>query len=129
MPPQVSRLDGSSVSYTAPSHGGSNVRYKWQFGDGTPETAFSSSPSVTHAYSGPGIYFVTLTVTDDVVASPLVQQFVQTIHLPLTANAARWSANTGCCKRFFHIHTSAKTPAAARNSMAVLNHSRGMLAW
>jgi large repetitive protein len=93
MAPQISRLAGSGVSYTATSHGGANPRYKWHFGDGTPETPFSSSPSVTHTYADPGIYFVTLSVTDDVVASPIIQQFVQTIHLPLTANAARWSAN------------------------------------
>ncbi|HXS80946.1 MAG TPA: putative Ig domain-containing protein, partial [Gammaproteobacteria bacterium] len=93
MPPQSSRLAGSGVTYTATSHGGANVGYKWQFGDGTAETAYSSSPSVTHTFSSPGIYFVTLTVTDDVVGSPFIQQFVQTIHLPLTANAARGSAN------------------------------------
>ena len=93
MPPQPSRLANSSVTYTATSHGGVNVRYKWQFGDGTPETAFSSSPSIAHVYTAPGIYFLTLTVTDDVVASPFVQQFVQTIHLPLTTAAARWSSN------------------------------------
>ncbi|HSC14864.1 MAG TPA: putative Ig domain-containing protein [Gammaproteobacteria bacterium] len=93
MPPQLSRLAGSDVTYTAATNGGVNVRYKWQFGDGTPETALSESPSVTHAYTAPGIYFVTLTVTDDVVAAPLIQQFVQTIHLPLTTAAARWSSN------------------------------------
>src|SRR6185436_367693 len=93
MPPLPSRLANSSVTYTASTHGGVNVRYKWQFGDGTPETPPSSSPSVTHVYTAPGIYFLTLSVTDDVVASPFVQQFVQTIHLPLTTVAARWSSN------------------------------------
>ena len=93
MQPQSSRLAGSDVTYTATTNGGVNVRYKWQFGDGTPETPLSDSPSVSHAYTAPGIYFVTLSVTDDVVGAPLVQQFVQTIHLPLTAAAARWSAN------------------------------------
>ncbi len=93
MPPQLSRLAGSDATFTATANGGVNVRYKWQFGDGTPETTSSESPSVTHVYTSPGIYFVTLTVTDDVVAAPFVQQFVQTVHLPLTTRAARWSAN------------------------------------
>ena len=93
MPPQLPRLAGGGVTYTATVSGGFNVRYKWQFGDGTPETALADSPSATHVYTAPGIYFVTLTVTDDVVGAPLVQQFVQTIHLPLTPAAARWSAN------------------------------------
>ncbi len=90
--PQISRLAGSVVTYTAVATGGVNVRYKWQFGDGTPETAPSDSASIDHAFSAPGIYFVTLTVTDD-VAAPFIQQFVQTIHLPLTPAAARSSAN------------------------------------
>jgi YVTN family beta-propeller protein len=92
MPPQVSRLAGSAVTYAATATGGVNVRYKWQFGDGTPETAPSESASVEHVFGSPGVYFVTLTVMDD-VASPFIQQFVQTIHLPLTAAAARSSAN------------------------------------
>ncbi len=87
MQPQVSRLAGSTVTYTASTTGGVNVRYKWQFGDGTPETALSDSASTAHVFGAPGIYFVTLTVTDD-VASPFIQQFVQTIHLPLTTRRA-----------------------------------------
>jgi YVTN family beta-propeller protein len=92
MQPQVSQLAGATVTYTAAATGGVNVRYKWQFGDGTPETAPSDSASVDHAFGAPGIYFVTLTVTDD-VATPFIQQFVQTIHLPQTPAAARSSAN------------------------------------
>ncbi|HUQ52655.1 MAG TPA: galactose oxidase-like domain-containing protein, partial [Gammaproteobacteria bacterium] len=93
MPPQVSKLAGSTVGYAATATGGVNVTYKWQFGDGSPETAESASPSIDHVFSAPGIYFVTLTVSDDVVAAPFIQQFVQTIHLPLTAAAARSSTN------------------------------------
>jgi len=92
MPNQPSQLVGASITYNASSHGGVNVRYKWQFGDGTPETAYSSSPSVVHAFSAPGVFYVTLTVTDD-LGGNFVQQFAQTIHLPLTASPARNSTN------------------------------------
>jgi YVTN family beta-propeller protein len=93
MQPQGSKLAGSTVTYTATATGGFNVVYKWQFGDGSPETAPSASPTVDHVFTAPGIYFVTLTVSDDVVATPFIQQFVQTIHLPLTPGAARSSSN------------------------------------
>jgi YVTN family beta-propeller protein len=92
MPPQSSRLAGSAVSYTATATGGVNVVYKWEFGDGTPETAPAASPTVEHTFTGPGIYSVTLTVTDD-LGVPNVQRFVQTIHLAPTPAAARASSN------------------------------------
>ena len=73
MPPQASQLAGSAVTYSATATGGVNVRYKWKFGDGTPETGWATSPAVVHTFTGPGIYFVTLTVTDD-LGVPNVQR-------------------------------------------------------
>jgi YVTN family beta-propeller protein len=92
MPPQTSQLADSAVTYTAGAHGGVNVRYKWEFGDGSPETAYAPTPSTVHTFTSPGIYFVTLTVTDD-LGVPAIQRFVQTIHLPPTAQRGRNSAN------------------------------------
>src|SRR6185369_12029461 len=74
------------------TRGGVNVRYQWQFGDGTPETGWSPSNSIVHAFAAPGVFYATLTVTDDVGAT-FVQQFAQTIHLPLTASPALSSTN------------------------------------
>jgi PKD repeat protein len=54
---QTLEFDGSGSS--AP--GGSIVAYDWDFGDGS--TGTGTTP--THAYAAPGIYVVTLTVTDD----------------------------------------------------------------
>ncbi len=75
----------TQVTYNASATGGVNVVYKWDFGDGTPETAYSPSRSVNHTFTGPGIYFVTLTVNDN-FGLPNIQTFVQSVHLPLTAN-------------------------------------------
>jgi YVTN family beta-propeller protein len=72
------------VGYTAIGNNGINPRYKWQFGDGTAETAYSSSSHASHSYSQPGIYMVRLTATDDRGVEQSIT-FVQAIHLPLTA--------------------------------------------
>lgn len=92
MPPQPSSTVGTAITFTASTHGGVNVRYKWQFGDGTPETSYSPSASVTHTFTAPGVYFATLTVTDD-TGAVFVQQFAQTIHLALTPASGRSSTN------------------------------------
>jgi DNA-binding beta-propeller fold protein YncE/mono/diheme cytochrome c family protein len=92
MQPQPSRPVNTQTTYTATAQGGVNVRYKWQFGADGADTGWLSSPTITTTYATPGIHFVTLTVTDD-LGVPSVQTFVQTIHLPPTANAARHSSN------------------------------------
>jgi YVTN family beta-propeller protein len=55
---------GSTATFTA-SATGVNVRYQWDFGDGSPLSAWSSSGSATHAYANPGVYFVTVIANDD----------------------------------------------------------------
>ncbi|MEM7111379.1 MAG: PKD domain-containing protein [Chloroflexota bacterium] len=77
--------EGTAVNYTAVSSGGINPRYKWQFGDGTPETAYDPSPTVSHTFTNPGRYLVTVTATDD-SGQEVSKQFSQLIHRPLTAN-------------------------------------------
>lgn len=82
---------GANGSFTASSQGGANVRYRWDFGDGTPPTAFSTSPTVTHTFAAPGRYIVTLTATDDSGRS-LTQTFTQIVHAPLTARPPTFSS-------------------------------------
>ena len=75
---------GAAINYTAGFNNGSNPRFKWLFGDNTAETAYSSSPSISHTFAEPGRYIVTLTATDD-SGQEVTEQFAQLIHRPLTA--------------------------------------------
>jgi YVTN family beta-propeller protein len=80
------------ISYTASSSNGVNPRYKWLWGDGSPETAYDPSPTATHSFAQPGLYVVQVTVTDD---SALERSFtfVQAVHAPNTANRPTTSSN------------------------------------
>ncbi|WP_405234373.1 golvesin C-terminal-like domain-containing protein [Lentisalinibacter salinarum] len=84
MPAQDPVVVDTEVAYTAVAAGGTDVVYKWNFGDDTPETDYQSSPSISHTYSEPGVFYVTLTV-NDASGSPVVQTFVQAVHRPVTA--------------------------------------------
>lgn len=85
-------VTGGTVTFTANATNGQNARFRWSFDDGPQPTAWSSSPSATHTFTRPGIYYVTVMATDDrgIVVS---QTFVQTVHLPLTANRPSASSN------------------------------------
>lgn len=92
MPSPTAQLVGDAVTFTATVTGGSNVRYKWYFDDGTPETALSAESTVAHSFARPGIYYVTVTAVDE-SGLPQTQTVVQTVHLPLTANRPAISSN------------------------------------
>jgi len=93
LPPQAPpAASGGSVSFTASSTGGANPRYKWNFGDGTPETAYSSIATVSHTFPGPGRYLITLTATDD-TGVVVATSFFQAIHAPLTTNKPAMSTS------------------------------------
>ena len=53
-------------------HEGTIVSYIWDFGDGTTETG----ATVTHIYTQPGIYLVTLFVTDNVTNAGYQQKWI-----------------------------------------------------
>lgn len=92
MPARAPALADSVVTFEAQAQGGANRIYKWNFGDGSPETAYASVPSVEHSFGTPGIYYVTLTVNDE-FGMPHIQTFVQTVHLPLTDEQPAMSGN------------------------------------
>ena len=83
---------GTSKNFIATATGGHNVRFKWNFGDGSPETDFSSSPTASHVFANPGRYLVTLTATDD-TGRTLTSSFHQGVSAPLTARAPAASSS------------------------------------
>ena len=83
---------GSTVTLTAQSSGGLNPQYRWSFGDGSPDTSFSSSPSTAHTFTAPGRYLVTVTVRDD-TAREVTASYRQAVYAPLTAT--RPTASSG----------------------------------
>ncbi len=91
-PPPAPAVTGSSVTYTATVTGGAGIQYQWDFDDGTAPTAFSSSPTATHAYTQPGIYYVMVTARD-AGGVEQVTTIVQLVHYPLTANKPAISGN------------------------------------
>ncbi|MBE2283655.1 MAG: DUF1929 domain-containing protein [Prosthecobacter sp.] len=74
---------GASIALTASSTGGANPRFKWNFGDGTPETAYSSSATINHTFVSPGRYTVVITATDD-TGLVVTSTFFQAVFAPLT---------------------------------------------
>ena len=86
------QLAGGLATFTASVTGGSNVRYRWDFNDGTPVTALSPEPTITHSFAQPGIYYVSVTAVD-ASGLPQTTTVVQAVHLPLTANRPAASSN------------------------------------
>lgn len=74
----------NSATYTASTSNGVNVLYRWNFGDGTGDTAWSTSNSISHLYTAPGIYYATVRAIDD-RGVERSQTFVQRVHLPTAA--------------------------------------------
>jgi len=52
---------GTTVSYAASTSAGAGASYRWDFGDGSP---VGTTANVTHDYAAPGLYTVSLVVTD-----------------------------------------------------------------
>jgi YVTN family beta-propeller protein len=89
-PPGANAI-GGSVTYTA-SANGTNTMFRWDFGDGSPLTDWSSSPSASHVYTQAGLYLVTV-IAIDAGGIEQRQSVLQAIHLPLLAGTPRASTN------------------------------------
>ncbi|MGB7995081.1 MAG: PKD domain-containing protein, partial [Photobacterium halotolerans] len=78
---------GTPISFSASASPllGGNLEYSWDFGDGTPPTAFSGSGSVSHTYSSPNHWNAIVTVRESgSLTTSKTQQ--HTVYNPLTLN-------------------------------------------
>ncbi len=89
-----SRCEGLTCAFTDGSRDedGGVVAWTWNFGDGTSAT----EREPTHAYSAPGTYLVTLTVTDDDGATDQATAQVQ-VREPEPGNQPPTAAFTAAC--------------------------------
>jgi large repetitive protein len=114
---------GASVTYTV-SATGAGLSYAWSFGDGTPQTAFGTSASVTRSFANPGLYTVTAFVRA-VDGTTSTRSFTQAIATAPTAARPRASspiafeARTGSPSRWWVVNpdnNSVSVFDAANNS-------------
>jgi YVTN family beta-propeller protein len=89
--PIAPTVSGSNATFTA-SATGTNPRYSWNFGDGSAATAYAFSGAATHSYAAPGVYYVTVTVTDDSGATQS-QTVMHQVFFASTAQAPSISAS------------------------------------
>lgn len=57
-------LSGGTANFSVSSNGASGTRYRWTFGDGTAQTAYSTATTIGHAYATPGLFSVTVEAID-----------------------------------------------------------------
>jgi DNA-binding beta-propeller fold protein YncE len=76
-------LVGATVSFAISGSTGGSLTYSWDFGDGTPPTAFSSSSTASHAYGRPGHFAAKVTARNG--AGQATSSYVQAVHHALTA--------------------------------------------
>lgn len=70
---------GTATQFTAINTSGNIISYSWDFGDGTP----GSGPSPEHVYTQPGIYSVTLIVTNNNLCTNYMTKQVTVLPSPV----------------------------------------------
>lgn len=83
-------LTGGTASY-APGLDASGLSFSWNFGDGSAATPYSATSAITHAFTRPGLFQVTLTVLASDGRSE-TKTFTQAVTPAATTNAPRASS-------------------------------------
>ncbi len=81
----------TAITFTATSTGGLNPQFKWNFGDGSADTAYGSAKTATKTFATPGRYIVTVTARD-ATGRELIASFRQGVHAVLTTAQPRVSS-------------------------------------
>lgn len=114
--------EGGTVHFTDQS-AGSPTGWNWTFEGGTPATSTLQNPTV--AYSTPGVYNVTLTVTKSTLSNTLTQTDMIQVHSPVTAAPSQPAGPADICGLTSNEYTTQSTPQAASYSWAATPSSVG----
>ena len=120
--PAVTQSEADSLTITLDASGSvadpgrTLVDYRWDFGDGT----LGAGVRVEHRYPGPGVYAVTLMVTDDAGASSAgaLAVAVRTIGFELSQRSVVWGSRV--------VVTGAVEPAEAGLEVAIEQARHGV---
>ena len=82
---------GERISFHVSAAGGDAPTFKWLFGDGTPETAYTTDRVVHHVFADPGRYLVKLTGKDQ-GGQEISTEFTQIVVGQRTTQPARASS-------------------------------------
>ncbi|HJV72569.1 PA14 domain-containing protein [Ideonella sp.] len=82
LPPPTPALVGTQLDVSA-SASGYQIEFKWNFGDGTPDTPWLPDGRASHVYSRAGVFTVTVSVRDG-AGRQIAQGFVQRVQLPVS---------------------------------------------
>lgn len=103
---------GATASFNPTALARTGAQYSWNFGDGTPRTAFGTTLSTSHAFTSAGHYTVILTVRN-ADGSESYYSFLRTVIHPLTASAPTHSTNiTGNASRVYSVNPDSGTVTA-----------------
>ena len=80
-----------NAQFVASAVGQGAVQYNWNFGDGSSDSGYTSSPTIRHQFEEPGRYEVSVTARDS-TGDETRTSFTQLVHLPL-ADAAPKTSN------------------------------------
>ncbi len=83
--PAAPAVSGTSVSYI-PGLEATGLTFSWNFGDGSPSTAFTSASAASYRFAVPGQYLVTLTVRN-ASGQTTSKTFIQAIYAAPIAGA------------------------------------------
>jgi YVTN family beta-propeller protein len=101
---------GSTLNVTA---AGGGSLYSWDFGDGSPATAATTTPAASHTYTKPGVFAVTVTAYN-AQGLPSTSTFLQTVSLPATAGKPAQSSQmaltgSGAAQRLWLVNPDSHT--------------------
>lgn len=91
---QVNACTNSAVTFTDLTTGGTPTSWQWYFQGGTPSSSTAANPSVT--YASPGIYDVTLTVSDGITQTTITKAAYVSIVGPAAQPSAISGGNSIC---------------------------------